>query len=470
MTHNTARNWAITLGITSALALTGCTASNGAATPTSSDTTTHSTAPPPSGGTATSTAGSTAPSATSPAGSVAPSATQPGDSGTTAPSTPSAPDASSEPVGAPGATTAPAEPAPGDQTGDTIALTETYTAPNGTYTVNYPASWTATTDKGYLQLTSPDGTVTGHVAPTSLHRPDAAWTGRQVSNYSEQTARGITDTAMGRVSAYAGYNSAADPAQDSVGWGLSQPVPSSLVSMAGVGSSDELWAYFQQSGVNTTGKPLNDAQAAEVTHDAVTSTNGATVAAILHSVQLHQSAGDPTGDPTGDPVALTETYTAPDGAFSMKYPASWTAKTDQGYLELTSPTGQATGRIATTDVRPLREDWFTSPRYTVPGETTQLSEDIGAQVSTYSAYLRSDKGPDEDTVLFGLSQVNSSGLVSLAGGETGRELWVEFSTGPVNTTGRFVTDEELVDILDTTVATHPDVPAIQAMLHSISMD
>lgn len=277
MTHNTARSWAVTLGITSALALTGCTASNGAATPTSSDTTTHSTAPPQSGGTA-----------TSPAGSAAPSATQPGDSGTTAPSTPSASDASSEPVGAPGATTEPTEPAPGDQTGDTIAL--------------------------------------------------------------------------------------------------------------------------------------------------------------------------------------SETYTAPDGAFSMKYPASWTAKTDQGYLELTSPTGQAMGRIATTDVRPLREDWFTSPRYTVPGETTQLSEDIGAQVSTYSAYLRSAKGPDEDSVLFGLSQVNSSGLVSLAGGETGRELWVEFSTGPVNTTGRFVTDEELVDILNTTVATHPDVPAIQAMLHSISMD
>lgn len=60
---------------------------------------------------------------------------------------------------------------------------------------------------------------------------------------------------------YAGYNSAAGPARDSVGWGLSHPVPSSLVSMAGVGSSDELWVYFQQSGVNTTGKRRNDTQA-----------------------------------------------------------------------------------------------------------------------------------------------------------------------------------------------------------------
>ena len=466
MTHNTARNWAITLGITSTLALTGCTASNGAATPTSSDTATHSTAPPPSGGTATSTAGSTAPSTTSPAGSAAPSATQPGNSGTRASA---APDASSEPVGAPGATAAPTEPAPGDQTGETIALSETYTAPDGTYTVNYPASWTASTDKGYLELTSPDGSVTGHVSPTSLHGPDAAWTGRHVTHYKENLALALSDAVGGRVSSYSGYNSAANHANDTVGWGLTLVDMNGLVPMSVTGSDNDLWAYFEQSGVNESGKELKDKKAAQVARKAVRSKNGAAVEAILQSVQLIPDLSGET-PPDGYPDVLDQTYTSPDGAFSMDYPSTWTVATDQGYLEVTSPTGQTVGRIATTDVRPLREDWFTSVRFSTPGEETALTQRLGSPVRTYSAYYQDPDSPAQDAAVFGLTQVDSGGLVSLGGSDKRRELWVEFMSRPINTTGRQLTDDEARQRLAGHVSIHQDVPAIQAMLQSIRIN
>lgn len=357
----------------------------------------------------------------------------------------------------------------GDETQNAEVLTQTYTSPDGKYMLNYPASWTVSTDKEYLELTSPDGSVTGHVSPKSLNGPDAAWMGRHVTQYESNPAVVMSEIVGDHVATYSGYNSAANPAQDSMGWGLSQVNASGLVSMAAADSDDELWAYFEQAGVNKSGKALNDKRAAQVAQKTVRSKNGATVEAILQSVQLVEDLSGET-PPDGNPEVLDQTYTSPDGAFTMSYPSTWTVRTDQGYLEVTSRTGQTVGRIATTDVRPLRDDWLTSPRYMMPGEDTPLTERLGSRVSTYSAYHRDVDTPDEDAILFGLTQINSSGLVAFGEANQRRELWAEFTYEPINTTGRHLTDDEVRTALTGHVNTHQDVPAVQAMLQSIRIN
>lgn len=421
MTHSKARNWAATLGITTAIALTGCGISPNASAPADNTSVTVQNA-----------------AAAGPA-EPAPSAPKAGHSNK------------------------------GGKAQKAEALTQTYTSPDGKYMLNYPASWTVSTDKGYLELTSPDGSVTGHVSPKSLNGPDADWMGRHVTQYRSNPAVVMSEIVGDHVATYSGYNSAANPAQDTMGWGLSQVNASGLVSMAAADSDDELWAYFEQAGVNKSGKALNDKKAAQVAQKAVRSKNGATVEAILQSVQLVEDLSGET-PPGGNPEVLDQTYTSPDGAFTMSYPSTWTVKTDQGYLEVTSRTGQTVGRIATTDVRPLPDDWFTSPRYMMAGEDTPLTERLGSRVSTYSAYRRNADTPDEDSILFGLTQVNSSGLVAFGEGNQWRELWAEFTYEPINTTGRHLTDDEVSTTLTGHVNTHQDVPAVQAMLQSIRIN
>lgn len=104
------------------------------------------------------------------------------------------------------------------------------------------------------------------------------------------------------------------------------------------------------------------------------------------------------------------------------------------------------------------------------GDRTPLSERLGSPVSTYSAYVPDPKSPDRDSVLSGLTQVNSSGMVSLGETTGKRELWVKFTTRPVNTTGAPLTEKQARDALSGTVNTHQDVPAIQAMLQSIRIN
>lgn len=280
--------------------------------------------------------------------------------------------------------------------------------------MKYPSSWEARTDKGYLELTSPDGTVTGHVSATGTYGPGEEWfTDRNLSHRNSYPAERLTELLGTTVSLYSGFQTGQSPEHDSVAHGLTQVNASDMVSLGKTGSKEELWATFTQTGVNTTGKPLSDAQAAEAVDKAVNSDTGVTTQAILKSVEI---TGDAPSEPPApaDPEALTETYIAPDGRYSLKYPSSWKATTDNGYLELTSASGVFTGRVATTDVRPATEEWFTTTR-TMGGDGVQspITDQLGSPVSTYSAYVHSPESADKDLALYGLTQVNSSGMVSL---------------------------------------------------------
>lgn len=350
----------------------------------------------------------------------------------------------------------------------TGALTETYTAPDGSYSVKYPSSWKAATDKGYLELTSPDGTVTGHVSATGTYGPDQEWfTDRHLDHMTSYPAERLTELLGTTVGLYSGFKAGESPEQDVVAHGLSQVNASGMVSLGKTGSKEELWATFEQTGVNTSGKALTDAESAEAAEKAVTSENGVTTQAILKSVEITPEAS-PEPPTQGKAEALTEIYTAPDGRYSLNYPASWTAKTDKGYLELTSPSGEFTGRVATTDVRPATEEWFTTTKTMGEGGVeSPITEQLGSQVSTYSAYVHSPESADKDLALYGLTQVNSSGMVSLLEGSGTGELWVEFTATPPTVTNQALSHEEAKEILNKVDTTFQDVPTVKAMLQSI---
>ncbi|MFC3480587.1 hypothetical protein [Kocuria carniphila] len=423
MAQNKARDWAVTLGLSTAIALTGCGASNPASTASETQ---HTTAQD---------ASATASQATSsPAQSENTQAASRGAKQTTG------------------------------------ALTETYTSPDGSYSVKYPSSWQATTDKGYLELTSPDDSVTGHVSATGTYGPDEEWfTDRHLDHMTSYPAERLTELLGTTVGLYSGFKAGESPEQDVVAHGLSQVNASGMVSLGKTGSKEELWATFEQTGVNTTGKALMDAEAAKAAEKAVKSENGVTTQAILKSVEIAPEAS-PEPPAQGEAEALTETYTAPDGRYSLKYPASWTAKTDKGYLELTSPSGEFTGRVATTDIRPATEEWFTTTRTMGDGGVeSPITEQLGSQVSTYSAYVHSPESADKDLALYGLTQVNSSGMVSLLDGSGTGELWVEFTATPPTVTNQALSHEEAKESLNKVDTTFQDVPAVKAILQSIRL-
>lgn len=423
MAHRKARDWAVTLGISTTIALTGCGTSTPASTASETQ---HTTAQD---------ASATASQATSsPAQSENTQAASRGAKQTTG------------------------------------ALTETYTSPDGSYSVKYPSSWQATTDKGYLELTSPDGSVTGHVSATGTYGPGEEWfTDRHLDHMTSYPAERLTELLGTTVGLYSGFKAGDSPEQDFVAHGLSQVNASGMVSLGKTDSKEELWASFEQTGVNTTGKALTDAEAAKAAEKAVKSENGVTTQAILKSVEITPEAS-PEPPAQGEAEALTETYTAPDGRYSLKYPASWTAKTDKGYLELTSPSGEFTGRVATTDVRPATEEWFTTTRTMGDGGVeSPITEQLGSQVSTYSAYVHSPESADKDLALYGLTQVNSSGMVSLLDGSGTGELWVEFTATPPTVTNQALSHEEAKEILNKIDTTFQDVPTVKAILQSIRL-
>lgn len=423
MAHRKARDWAVTLGISTTIALTGCGTSTPASTASETQ---HTTAQD---------ASATASQATSsPAQSENTQAASRGAKQTTG------------------------------------ALTETYTSPDGSDSVKYPSSWQATTDKGYLELTSPDGSVTGHVSATGTYGPGEEWfTDRHLNHMTSYPAERLTELLGTTVGLYSGFKAGDSPEQDFVAHGLSQVNASGMVSLGKTDSKEELWASFEQTGVNTTGKALTDAEAAKAAEKAVKSENGVTTQAILKSVEITPEAS-PEPPAQGEAEALTETYTAPDGRYSLKYPASWTAKTDKGYLELTSPSGEFTGRVATTDVRPATEEWFTTTRTMGDGGVeSPITEQLGSQVSTYSAYVHSPESADKDLALYGLTQVNSSGMVSLLDGSGTGELWVEFTATPPTVTNQALSHEEAKEILNKVDTTFQDVPTVKAILQSIRL-
>ncbi|MEX3510205.1 hypothetical protein VVR84_11730 [Kocuria carniphila] len=423
MAHRKARDWAVTLGISTTIALTGCGTSTPASTASETQ---HTTAQD---------ASATASQATSsPAQSENTQAASRGAKQTTG------------------------------------ALTETYTSPDGSYSAKYPSSWQATTDKGYLELTSPDGSVTGHVSATGTYGPGEEWfTDRHLDHMTSYPAERLTELLGTTVGLYSGFKAGDSPEQDFVAHGLSQVNASGMVSLGKTDSKEELWASFEQTGVNTTGKALTDAEAAKAAEKAVKSENGVTTQAILKSVEITPEAS-PEPPAQGEAEALTETYTAPDGRYSLKYPASWTAKTDKGYLELTSPSGEFTGRVATTDVRPATEEWFTTTRTMGDGGVeSPITEQLGSQVSTYSAYVHSPESADKDLALYGLTQVNSSGMVSLLDGSGTGELWVEFTATPPTVTNQALSHEEAKEILNKVDTTFQDVPTVKAILQSIRL-
>lgn len=423
MAHRKARDWAVTLGISTTIAFTGCGTSTPASTASETQ---HTTAQD---------ASATASQATSsPAQSENTQAASRGAKQTTG------------------------------------ALTETYTSPDGSYSVKYPSSWQATTDMGYLELTSPDGSVTGHVSATGTYGPGEEWfTDRHLDHMTSYPAERLTELLGTTVGLYSGFKAGDSPEQDFVAHGLSQVNASGMVSLGKTDSKEELWASFEQTGVNTTGKALTDAEAAKAAEKAVKSENGVTTQAILKSVEITPEAS-PEPPAQGEAEALTETYTAPDGRYSLKYPASWTAKTDKGYLELTSPSGEFTGRVATTDVRPATEEWFTTTRTMGDGGVeSPITEQLGSQVSTYSAYVHSPESADKDLALYGLTQVNSSGMVSLLDGSGTGELWVEFTATPPTVTNQALSHEEAKEILNKVDTTFQDVPTVKAILQSIRL-
>ena len=423
MAHRKARDWAVTLGISTTIALTGC----GTSTPASTASETQHTTAQDASATASQ-------AASSPAQSENTQAASRGAKQTTG------------------------------------ALTETYTSPDGSYSVKYPSSWQATTDKGYLELTSPDGSVTGHVSATGTYGPGEEWfTDRHLDHMTSYPAERLTELLGTTVGLYSGFKAGDSPEQDFVAHGLSQVNASGMVSLGKTGSKEEQWASFEQTGVNTTGKALTDAEAAKAAEKAVKSENGVTTQAILKSVEITPEAS-PEPPAQGEAEALTETYTAPDGRYSLKYPASWTAKTDKGYLELTSPSGEFTGRVATTDVRPATEEWFTTTRTMGDGGVeSPITEQLGSQVSTYSAYVHSPESADKDLALYGLTQVNSSGMVSLLDGSGTGELWVEFTATPPTVTNQALSHEEAKEILNKVDTTFQDVPTVKAILQSIRL-
>ena len=345
MAHQKARNWAATIGISTTIALTGC----GTSTPASTASETEQ-----------STALNTSESTPAPA--------------------PSAPRSETPQAAATGAEQA------------TGALTETYTSSDGSYSVKYPSSWEATTDKGYLELTSPDGTVTGHVSTTGTDGPGEEWfTDRHLSHMTSYPAERLTELLGATVGLYSGYQAGESPDQDVVAHGLSQVNASGMVSLGQTGSKEELWATFEQSGVNTTGKALTDAEAAEAADKAVTSDTGVTTQAILKSVTINtQTPSEPPAPPEAE--ALTETFTSADGRYSLKYPAGWRAEdlTDGSSVSLYSPTNSVTGVFSVLDAghdwspHPLPDQLDGKQSFETPGVSDSLGRETSGFVGHFS--------------------------------------------------------------------------------------
>lgn len=179
------------------------------------------------------------------------------------------------------------------------------------------------------------------------------------------------------------------------------------------------------------------------------------------------ASATPDADHSADVYELTETYTDPAKLFTVKYPKSWKVQKDNGYLELTSPDGKVQGKVASTKVRPPKGDWFTRPAHPLIGEETGLSKQVGTQVFTYSTYVPTPPHSERsDSVLWGLTESDSQGIVSLPGGDKRDELWAEFYYAPVNKGNRPLSQSQGVKLVNQINETD-EAGTVDAILKSI---
>ena len=162
---------------------------------------------------------------------------------------------------------------------------------------------------------------------------------------------------------------------------------------------------------------------------------------------------------------LTKTYTDPDGRFTVKYPETWKAQENRGYLELTSPNGKVKGTVGSTAAHAPDNGWFTRPVHPLVGDETGLSKQLHERVTTYSSYLPAPKrSHKEDSVIWGLTESNNRGLVALPGGGGKRnELWAEFA---VNEGNRPLPQHKGVELVNEINQTD-EAGAVDAILKSI---
>lgn len=179
------------------------------------------------------------------------------------------------------------------------------------------------------------------------------------------------------------------------------------------------------------------------------------------------ASATPDADHSADVYELTETYTDPAKLFTVKYPKSWKVQKDNGYLELTSPDGKVQGKVASTKVRPPKGDWFTRPTHPLIGEETGLSKPVGTQVFTYSTYVPAPpRSERSDSILWGLTESGSQGIVSLPGGDKRDELWAEFYYAPVNEGNRPLSQSQGVKLVNQINETD-EAGTVDAILKSI---
>ena len=207
-----------------------------------------------------------------------------------------------------------------------------------------------------------------------------------------------------------------------------------------------------------------EAAASSSPSDTPSSEANSTEAAQPGAAQTDAAASPDSSEATYE---LTKTYRDPDGLFTVKYPDSWKAQENRGYLELTSPDGKVKGNVTSTATRAPHGDWFTRPTHPLLGDETGLSKQLHEKVTTYSTYVpappRSDKA---DSVLWGLTEGDKRGIVSIPGGGKRSELWAEFYYSPVNEGHRPLPQREGVELVNQINQTE-DAGTVDAILKSI---
>ncbi|MFI3891099.1 hypothetical protein OG312_05080 [Kocuria rhizophila] len=171
-------------------------------------------------------------------------------------------------------------------TADVYELTKTYTDPDKLFTVKYPENWTAQQNRGYLELTSPDGKVTGTVASTKARPPKGGWFTRPTHPLiGHETELGKQlNTKVFTYSTYVAAPQRKDR-EDAVLWGLTESDDKGIVHLkSGKGRAD-LWAEFYYGPVNEGNRPLSQAKGVELVNEINQTDDAGTVDAILKSVR-----------------------------------------------------------------------------------------------------------------------------------------------------------------------------------------
>ena len=169
---------------------------------------------------------------------------------------------------------------------DTYELTQLYTDPDKLFTVKYPKDWTAQQNRGYLELTSPNGKVTGTVASTKARPPKGDWFTRP-SHPLIGYETPLGEQLKTKVYTYASYIAAPSRKDtgDSVLWGLTESDNKGIVHLKNKGNPADLWAEFHYGPVNEGNRPLSQRKGMELVNEINQTDDAGTVDAILKSVR-----------------------------------------------------------------------------------------------------------------------------------------------------------------------------------------